>query len=175
FSQNEIHIRGHAIEARICAEDVTNNFLPDIGKLVHYKTPKGAGVRVDDGFEKGMDIPIYYDPIIAKLIVYGKDREEAIERMKRAIDEYTIEGIETTLPFCRFVMEHSAFTSGKFDTHFVAKYFSPEKLSASNDDESEIAAVAAALLLSVGQAKSSGNNSSPTSVSKWKNRRYHED
>ena len=131
---------------------------------------------VAKGSKQGMPIPIYYDPLIAKLIVYGKDRTEAIDRMKRAIDEYAIEGIQTTLPFCRFVMEHPAFTSGKFDTHFVSKYFSAEKISESTDDESEIAAVAAALVLNGNQSnKNADNNSSSTSVSKWKNRRYHED
>lgn len=175
FTQNEIQIRGHAIEARVCAEDVTNNFLPDTGKLTHYKTPKGAGVRVDDGFEEGMDIPIYYDPLIAKLIVYGKDRTDAIEKMKRAIDEYTIEGVETTLPFCRFVMEHPAFVSGNFDTHFVEKYFSPEKLSAFSNEESEIAAVASALTMSAAQPEKSNHNSSPISVSRWRRRKYDEE
>ena len=174
FSQSEIQMRGHAIEARVCAEDVTNNFLPDIGKLIHYKTPKGAGVRVDDGYEEGMDIPIYYDPLIAKLIVYGKDRTEAIERMKRAIDEYTIEGIQTTLPFCRFVMEHSAFTSGNFDTHFVEKYFSSDKIASFDEDESEIAAVASALAVFNAQPEITNNNSSSVSVSGWRKRKYDE-
>ena len=175
ISQNEIQMRGHAIEARVCAEDVTNNFLPDIGKLIYYKTPKGAGIRVDDSYEQGMDIPIYYDPMIAKLVVYGKDRAEAMNRMKRAIDEYTIEGVQTTLPFCRFVMEHEAFASGNFDTHFVEKYFSPEKLLASDSDETEIAAVAGVLSFAGLQHENGNNNSSSNNVSKWKNRKYAEE
>ena len=175
FNQNEIQMRGHAIEARVCAEDVTNNFLPDIGKLIHYKTPKGAGVRVDDGYEEGMEIPIYYDPLIAKLIVYGKDRTEAMERMKRAIDEYSIEGIQTTLPFCRFVMEHPAFTSGNFDTYFVEKYFLPEKISSFHEHESEIAAVASALIISSTRTESANHNSSSISISMWRSRRYDEE
>src|SRR5690606_28079825 len=97
FGQEDIPLQGHAIEVRVYAEDPKNNFLPDIGKLVTYTRPQGTGVRVDDGYEQGMDIPIYYDPMIAKLITYGADRKEAIERMIRAIDEYTITGIETTL------------------------------------------------------------------------------
>jgi hypothetical protein len=105
-----------------------NNFLPDIGRLATYVRPQGPGIRVDDGFEQGMDIPIYYDPMIAKLIAYGKDRTEAIGRMKRAIDEYQITGPETTLAFCRFVMGHEAFVSGRFDTNFIPKYFHPELL-----------------------------------------------
>ncbi|MEZ2334517.1 acetyl-CoA carboxylase biotin carboxylase subunit [Mucilaginibacter sp. RCC_168] len=141
FKQEDLQIRGHAIELRVYAEDPANNFLPDIGTLQTYITPKGAGVRVDDGFEQGMEIPIYYDPMIAKLITYGKDRTEAIERMLRAIDEYQITGITTTLGFGRFVMQHEAFTSGNFDTHFVKKYFTPEVLNTEDEGEVAIAAV----------------------------------
>ncbi|MBC8110682.1 MAG: acetyl-CoA carboxylase biotin carboxylase subunit, partial [Verrucomicrobia bacterium] len=126
FSQEDLKIKGHAIEIRVYAEDPKNNFLPDIGKLIRYVRPQGIGVRVDDGFEEGMDIPIFYDPMIAKLITFGKDREEAIQRMKRAIDEYQLVGIANTLAFCKFVLEHEAFLDGSFDTNFVAKYFKPE-------------------------------------------------
>jgi len=143
FTQEELKISGHAIELRVYAEDPNNNFLPDIGILQTYKTPKGNGVRVDDGFEQGMEIPIYYDPMIAKLITFGKDREEAIERMVRAIEEYEITGIQTTLGFGKFVMQHKAFQTGKFDTHFVGKYFNAESLKAENEDEAMIAAIIA--------------------------------
>jgi acetyl-CoA carboxylase biotin carboxylase subunit len=141
FKQEDLQIRGHAVELRVYAEDPANNFLPDIGTLQTYVTPKGAGVRVDDGFEQGMEIPIYYDPMIAKLITYGKDRTEAIERMIRAIDEYQITGITTTLAFGKFVMQHEAFTSGNFDTHFVKKYFTPEVLQTGNEEEARVAAI----------------------------------
>jgi acetyl-CoA carboxylase biotin carboxylase subunit len=148
FKQEDLQIRGHAIELRVYAEDPANNFLPDIGTLQTYVTPKGPGVRVDDGFEQGMEIPIYYDPMIAKLTTYGKDRTEAIERMLRAIDEYQITGITTTLGFGRFVMQHEAFTSGNFDTHFVKKYFTPEVLDTGNQEEASIAAIIMEQLLS---------------------------
>jgi len=141
FKQEDLKIRGHAIEVRVYAEDPANNFLPDIGKLQTYSIPKGPGIRVDDGFEQGMEVPIYYDPMIAKLIAYGKDRTEAIERMIRAIDEYKITGIQTTLAFGKFVMKHEAFISGKFDTHFVGKYFLPEYLISENEEEAMIAAL----------------------------------
>jgi acetyl-CoA carboxylase, biotin carboxylase subunit len=147
FRQEELHINGHAVEIRVYAEDPANNFLPDIGRLQTYVRPQGPGVRVDDGFEQGMDIPIHYDPMIAKLITYGKDRSEAIARMVRAIDEYQISGIETTLDFCKFVMQHEAFLSGKFDTNFVNKYFSPQKLRHSSREEAEIAAALVEMLL----------------------------
>lgn len=151
FTQDELKINGHALELRVYAEDPANNFLPDIGTLHTYITPKGPGVRVDDGFEQGMEIPIYYDPMIAKLVTYGKDREEAIDRMIRAIDEYIITGITTTLSFGKFVMQHEAFRSGKFDTHFVKKYFSPEVLNEDNEQEAMIAALIMERLLSTPQ------------------------
>ncbi|WP_316832810.1 acetyl-CoA carboxylase biotin carboxylase subunit [Pedobacter aquatilis] len=146
FTQEDLKISGHAVELRVYAEDPNNNFLPDIGTLQTYKTPKGNGVRVDDGFEQGMEIPIYYDPMIAKLITYGKNREEAIERMVRAIEEYEITGIETTLGFGKFVMRHDAFKTGNFDTHFVGKYFNSESLKAEDETEALIAAVIASRL-----------------------------
>lgn len=143
FTQEELQIRGHAVELRVYAEDPTNNFLPDIGKLLQYKKPEGPGVRVDDGYEEGMDIPIYYDPMLAKLIAYGKDREEAIERLIRAIDDYKITGVKNTLAFGKFVLRHPDFTSGKFDTNFVGKNYKPEYLKQENEDEMEIAALLA--------------------------------
>ena len=169
FKQEDLQIRGHAIELRVYAEDPANNFLPDIGTLQTYITPKGAGVRVDDGFEQGMEIPIYYDPMIAKLITYGKDRTEAIERMLRAIDEYQITGITTTLGFGRFVMQHEAFTSGNFDTHFVKKYFTPEVLNTEDEGELAIAAVIMEQLLS--QKKTVTASATTAETSNWvKNR-----
>jgi len=148
FKQEDLHINGHAIELRVYAEDPDNNFLPDIGTLQTYVTPKGPGVRIDDGFEQGMEIPIYYDPMIAKLITYGKDRSESIERMVRAIDEYQVTGIATTLAFGKFVMQHEAFVSGNFDTHFVKKYFEPGSLQSGTEEEALIAAVVMEQLLS---------------------------
>jgi acetyl/propionyl-CoA carboxylase alpha subunit len=147
FSQEDLEMKGHAIEVRVYAENPANNFLPDTGTLHTYQRPQGPGVRVDDGFEQGMEIPIFYDPMIAKLITYADTREHAIKRMIRAIDEYHITGIETTLPFCRFVMEHEAFTSGQFNTRFVEKYFTPEALDRplSKEEEDLMAALAAHL------------------------------
>jgi acetyl/propionyl-CoA carboxylase alpha subunit len=145
FSQEDLSINGHALEIRVYAEDPTNNFLPDIGNLKTYRRPSGPGVRVDDGFEEGMDIPIYYDPMISKLITHGKNREEAIQRMVRAIDDYQISGVQTTLDFCKWAIQHDAFTSGNFDTHFVKHYFTPEILKVENPAAEEIAAIVAGL------------------------------
>ena len=140
FNQTDLKITGHAVELRIYAEDPNNNFLPSIGQLETYKTPIGEGIRLDDGFEEGMDIPIYYDPMIAKLVAYGGNRREAINRMLQAIKKFKIEGVATTLPFGTFVFEHEAFTSGKFDTHFVKNYFTPEALKVKEQSGAEIAA-----------------------------------
>ncbi len=128
FRQEDLSINGHAIEVRVYAEDPANNFLPDIGTLTTYKRPQGNGIRVDDGFEQGMTIPFYYDPMIAKMICHAQTREQAIDKTVRAIDEYEITGVETTLGFCRFVMLHEAFRSGRFDTRFVENYFTPNVL-----------------------------------------------
>ena len=138
--QEDLLITGHALEVRVYAEDSLDNFSPNVGTLDVYKRPEGKGVRLDDGYEQGQEIPIYYDPMIAKLITYGNTREEAIQLMLKAIQDYKIEGIKTTLPFGKFVCEHEAFTSGNFDTHFVKNYYSVEKLKAVRADEKRVAA-----------------------------------
>lgn len=143
IKQEDLHINGHAIELRVYAEDPLNDFLPSVGTLETYKLPTGKGVRVDNGFEEGMDVPIYYDPMLSKLISYGKDRDEAIQIMLQAIEDYHIEGVQTTLPFGKFVFEHEAFRSGNFDTHFVKNYYSPEVLNKKAEEEARIAAVLA--------------------------------
>jgi acetyl-CoA carboxylase biotin carboxylase subunit len=152
FTQEDIPMNGHAIELRVCAEDPQNNFLPDIGTLKKYEIPKGEGIRVDDGYEQGMEIPIYYDPMIAKLIAHAPTRNEAIEKLTKAINDFRIVGLETTLSFGKWAIHQPAFVEGKFDTHFVAKYFSPEKLITQNTLEAKAAAAAAikALLMEQG-------------------------
>lgn len=143
IQQDDLKIKGHALELRVYAEDPLNDFLPSVGHLDIYQLPLGEGVRVDNGFEQGMDIPIYYDPMLSKLITYGATREEAIQTMIQAIDNYKVEGVSTTLPFGKFVFEHEAFRSGNFDTHFVKKYYSVEKLKAQSEKEAKIAAMVA--------------------------------
>ncbi len=144
FEQDDLKIHGHAIEVRVYAEDTAENFIPDIGRLEIYQRPSGDGVRVDDGLEEGMDIPIYYDPMIAKLVVHGKDREEAIAKTVQAIDDYQIRGVKTTLGFCRFAIQHPAFASGKFDTHFVGQYYQKEYVEGLLEEAKEAAAFLAA-------------------------------
>lgn len=143
FSQQELKISGHAVELRVYAEDPLEDFMPSVGTLEKYRGPSGEGVRLDDGFEEGMEVPIYYDPMLAKLITYGKTREEAIQRMLQAIQEYEVKGVSTTLPFGKFVFEHEAFRSGNFDTHFVKKYYSAEKLQSQTEEEARMAGIIA--------------------------------
>jgi acetyl/propionyl-CoA carboxylase alpha subunit len=99
IKQEDLQIKGHAMELRVYAEDPMNDFLPNVGTLTKYQLPVGEGIRVDNGIEEGMDVPIYYDPMLSKLITYGETREEAIELMIKAIDDYLVEGVQTTLPF----------------------------------------------------------------------------
>jgi len=140
FTQEDLKINGHAVELRVYAEDSLKNFMPSVGTLDVYQPPKGENIRVDDGFEEGMEVPIQYDPMLSKLITYGKTRNAAIQLMIEAISHYEIEGISTTLPFGKFVFEHEAFRSGNFDTHFVKEYYSEEKMKKLLEAEAEIAA-----------------------------------
>jgi acetyl-CoA carboxylase, biotin carboxylase subunit len=144
FDQQDIAITGHAIEVRVYAEDPENDFLPDVGDLIIYRPPKGPGVRVDDGYEEGMTIPVDYDPLIAKLITFGKNRTEAIARMTRAIEEFRFSGLKNTLAFCGAVMRDDDFIGGNFDTHFI----STKKMAISNqmNDQNPDTILAAAIL-----------------------------
>ncbi|MBL7865731.1 MAG: acetyl-CoA carboxylase biotin carboxylase subunit [Cyclobacteriaceae bacterium] len=170
FKQEDLRINGHAIEVRVYAEDPANNFLPDIGTLKTYRRPQGHGIRVDDGFEEGMAISFYYDPMIAKMICHAGTREAAIEKTIRAIDEYNITGVETTLGFCKFVMKHPAFRSGAFDTRFVEQYFKPEVLRQheSNPDRDLIAAALAAMTFAESSAPAAASQPVESGRSKWK-------
>ena len=143
FTQADLKINGHAIELRICAEDPLNNFMPDTGSLTIYKRPTGEHIRVDDGYDEGMDIPIYYDPMIGKLVAWGEDRNTAIANLTQAIKDFRINGIETTLPFGIWAINHEAFVTGKFDTHFIANYFQPALLLNFTEEEKEMAAIMA--------------------------------
>jgi acetyl-CoA carboxylase biotin carboxylase subunit len=171
YSQNDIQRRGHAIECRIYAEDPANNFLPSTGRIRYLSPPGGLGVRDDNGYYAGAEVSVYYDPLISKLIVWGRDRSEAIERMKRALREYQIHGVETSIPFCLQVMNHPKFITGEFDTHFVENEFlkNPDQMfeqNAGQKSEAEIAALSAVLF-----EIQSKNNHAPASVPKFSNSR----
>lgn len=144
FNQSDLNINGHAIELRVCAEDPFQQFLPNIGTVKTYITPNGPGIRVDDCMEANMEIPIYYDNMLAKLVAWGKTREEAIARLRRAISEYVVTGIETTLSFGDFVLTHPAFIEGNFDTHFIQNYFNPENMAEASISQPEMESLATA-------------------------------
>lgn len=172
FNQEDLKINGHAIEIRVYAEDPENNFLPDVGNLKIYRLPSGNGVRVDGGFEEGMDVPIYYDPMLSKLIVHAENRQEAIAKMVRAIDDYEIGGVKTTLGFCRFAILHEAFVSGKFDTHFVKNFYEPTLLKNILDDtELEATALLMNYLKKQNITSNLQENTSTATESNWKRNR----
>lgn len=171
FTQGSLAIQGHAIEVRVYAEDPSNNFLPSVGRLNTYRRPQGPGIRVDDGFEEGMEIPIHYDPLIGKLITYHENRQEAIGRMIRAIDEFQVTGVETTLSFCKFVMEHHAFREGRFDTKFIERYFSPQSLETEFEPrELKLLAALGVHLYEQDRSSSSIPNTTAGVGSNWRNR-----
>ena len=144
FKQEDIRRSGHAIECRISAENPADQFLPSTGQLTRFNAVTGPGVRVDEGVRTFQHVTIDYDPLIAKLITWGKNREEAIRRMRRALEEFEVGGIDTTIPFCRYVMDHEAFRHAQYDTHFVKDHYSGADITESVTGQ---AAVAAAALL----------------------------
>ena len=121
--QDDLQQKGHAIECRIYAEDPENNFLPSLGKILFVNEPVGPWIRNDSGIFSGIDVSMYYDPILAKLIVWGEDREDAIKRMKTALEDYAILGIKTQIPFLKEVIEHPEFIQGNTTTDFISRFF----------------------------------------------------
>ena len=141
YVQDDIKAHGHAIELRLTAEEPENDFVPAIGSIEQYDPPQHEWVRLDDFVYEGYEIPIYYDNMFAKLIVWGEDRTQAIERMIMAINDFKIEGVPTTLDFGRFVMQHPKFVDGDFDTNFIAQYYTPEGRAEQDADINKAAAL----------------------------------
>ena len=154
ITQDEVVIRGHAIECRIYAEDPFHGFAPSPGLIRHLILPQGPGVRNDNGVYNGFTVPIFYDPMLSKLIVRGTDRAEAIARMKRALQEYRVEGIETTIPFFSLLMDNEDFHAARFDTGFIDRYLKSTDLGNSVDEEQKEAAVVAAAILAFEESQS---------------------
>ena len=146
FSQSEVKQRGWSIEARISSEDSSNNFLPSSGKITHYREPSGPGVRVDSGIDANSEVSVHYDPLLAKLIVWGADREQAIQRAKRALDEFKISGVNTTVGFAREIIDSAEFKKGDLSTSFIEDYFKNNSRPDFSDEEFRIAAIVAAVL-----------------------------
>lgn len=171
FTQNDVAWDGHAIECRIYAEDPANNFFPSPGTITHLREPAGPGIRIDSGVTRLSEVSIHYDPMIAKLAVWGRTRLEAIERLRRALDEYEVLGITTTLPFFREVATDEEFVSGQLDTGFIARFNerrSAREPEASSQTESDLAAIAAALTYSLRRQQSSQQPSTHAVSSRWK-------
>ncbi|WP_109620810.1 acetyl-CoA carboxylase biotin carboxylase subunit [Sediminitomix flava] len=171
FTQDDLKINGHAIEIRVYAEDSENGFMPDTGTLSTYQIPQGYGTRVDDGYQEGNDVSIYYDPMISKLIVRADNRDNAIDKALRSIDEYIIAGVKTTLPFASFAINHEAFRTGNFDTNFISKYYSKDSLKQTmENDEEFIASGIAGLLFNEENKNIETQHQTEGTVNKWKTR-----
>jgi acetyl-CoA carboxylase, biotin carboxylase subunit len=146
YKQEDIRFNGHAIECRINAEDPYNNFLPSTGRITHSLIPTGPGVRVDTGVYPGFEITPFYDPMIAKLIVWGETRAQAILRMRRALEEYRVVGVRTNIPFHQTLMDSHRFMGGQYDTRFVEERFSMQEANENGEKNNEIAAILATLV-----------------------------
>ena len=170
YTQEQVQFKGHAIECRVNAEDPFNNFIPSTGRITHSIIPTGPGVRVDTGVYPGFEITPYYDPMIAKLIVWGETRAQAILRMRRALEEYRIVGVRTNIPFHQTLMDSHRFMGGPFDTRFVEERFSMEAASEIDEAQAEIAAILATLVAHKETERSAQivrNNERDTSNWKW--------
>ncbi|MEO8072029.1 MAG: acetyl-CoA carboxylase biotin carboxylase subunit, partial [Acidobacteriota bacterium] len=168
FSQKDISWENHAIECRVYAEDPENNFLPSPGKITRLRVPQGNGVRDDGGVYEGTEVSIYYDPLISKLAVYGKTRAEAIDRLRRALREYEVGGIKTTLPFFREIVEDEEFIAGNLDTGFIARFNKRKKVKVLNTSEKDAALIAVAIAFKNERPLvPNQQNQSSRSLSRW--------
>jgi acetyl/propionyl-CoA carboxylase alpha subunit len=170
FRQNEIRMRGHAIECRICAEDPTENFMPSTGRIFRYTLPEGK-IRVENGFQEGDEVSIFYDSLMAKVISWGDTRSEAVAAMKRALADFAIVGVESTIPFCNFVLEDKDFLKGNIDTRFVDKHFTPDLLKKEDGDQKLATAIAAVLMRSHDNGMPSASADLSSDSSRWKESR----
>jgi acetyl-CoA carboxylase biotin carboxylase subunit len=177
FTQDEVRLNGHAVECRVYAEDPEQNFMPSPGRITSLRVPAGPGVRDDGGVYEGAEVSIYYDPMISKLATWGRTRAEAIERMRRALDEYNVGGIKTTLPFFREVMRDEEFVAGRLDTSFISRFNERRAAAAASDGDApsdeetarrDIAAVAAALLYAEPARDAPRPGAPQTAPSRWK-------
>ncbi|PYS74999.1 MAG: acetyl-CoA carboxylase biotin carboxylase subunit [Acidobacteria bacterium] len=169
FTQEDVRWQGHAIECRVYAEDPANNFFPSPGTITHLQEPAGPGVRLDSGVRLNSEVSIHYDPMIAKLAVWGRTRHEAIERLRRALDEYQVSGITTTLPFFRDVVRDQEFIDGRLDTSFISRFNErqPGTKRGPCAEEVDVAVIAAALKF-VKQQKLKSPELLSTDSNRWK-------
>ena len=171
LAQEDVTTTGHAIECRIYAEDASANFRPSPGPLHGYREPAGAWVRVDSGVVEGMDVPIHYDPMIAKLVVWGRDREQAIARSRRALRDYHIVGVPTSIPFFLALFDDPAFTAGQYDTGFITPAWLAEHLTTADQappGDLEDVVVTAAIARFEADRKRGASASAPARSSGWR-------
>lgn len=170
FTQDSIRQRGHAIEVRIYAEDPDNNFMPSPGTIKHITEPLGLGIRTDGYVYEGYEIPIHYDPMISKLISWGQDREEAIDRLKRALFEYKITGVKTSIPYLERIMDCPDFRNGTYDTHFIEKNEEFLKTKKASSQETEDIAMFVAYIDFINKSVQTNNSvvNSCDSSNSWK-------
>ncbi|MGE5400715.1 MAG: acetyl-CoA carboxylase biotin carboxylase subunit, partial [Ignavibacteriales bacterium] len=175
FKQEDLFINGHAIECRIYAEDVDNNFVPSTGQIKLHRRPDGVGIRVDTGIDPFSNISVYYDPLLTKIVAWGRDRNEAIERMKRALGEYKIAGVLTNIAACRWVLKQPVFLDGSFDINFVEEYFMPlipDKWKGEQAQEYEEAVSILAALLKARMREVNPSSIECSKNNKWIGQRY---
>lgn len=165
FVQDDVRWTGHAIECRVYAEDPANNFFPSPGTITHLQEPLGPGVRVDSGVRRLSEVSIHYDPMIAKLAVWGRTRDEAIDRLRRALDEYEVAGITTTLPFFREIVRDQEFIDARLDTGFISRFNERRSAPQISTEDTDLAIIAAALHYAKQQQQPTRVQNS---VSKWK-------
>lgn len=171
IKQEDVRWEGSAIECRVYAEDPTNNFLPSPGKITRLRLPSGPGVRDDGGVYEGWEVPLFYDPMISKLATWGASRAEAIARMKRALSEYQVGGIRTTIPFFQAVLDDEEFQRGEIDTGYIARFLDRQRAQAvpQSEDEQHNERIVAAIVAALNFTQPTSTASAPaTRVSKWK-------
>jgi acetyl-CoA carboxylase biotin carboxylase subunit len=178
FKQDDVRIRGHAIECRIYAEDPDNNYFPSPGKITLLQEPSGPGIRVDGGMYEGWTVPIDYDPLLAKLIGYATDREQAIARLTRALDEYFVGGIKTNISLFRRILRDADFRAARLDTGFLDRMLKRNEANPDDSNATEVAAIAAGVFAALSStASGAGNNATDSgssslaekTASNWKN------
>jgi acetyl-CoA carboxylase biotin carboxylase subunit len=176
FKQEDVRIRGHAIECRIYAEDPDNNYFPSPGKISLLQEPSGPGIRLDGGMYEGWTVPIDYDPLLAKLIGYGTDRDQAIARLTRALSEYFVGGIKTNISLFRRILRDADFRAAKLDTGFLDRMLKRKEDKPADSQAAEVAAIAAGMFAALGssaaaageRADGSGSSAGVAAASKWK-------
>jgi acetyl-CoA carboxylase biotin carboxylase subunit len=166
YRQEDICPKGSSIECRIYAEDPANDFMPSLGRITRLKNPEGPWVRVENYVYRSYEVPVYYDPLIAKVITWGADREAAIARMSRALSEYIIEGIETTIPFHAWVMRDEKFKSGDFDTSYIDEHYVGSSTRKHRKVPGQIAIIAAAI--NALETRATGETNTAKKRSRWK-------